>query len=203
MSGQLIRYSCALAFAALWVCFVPELVCGVEISFVKSTRTGLHVAIQPKQEHHRIYFPIRIKGGAGATMFARIRAQTDDGTLVSQDVVFKVTADEELWQVFLRTPRFPDLTARYQVEVGRFDRGQVDEYEVLSAFAWKLDRSASSPQFSPTPTNVIVRKPVCEGGVVRIVLETRTFEPGLEFGLDSSEVAAASVNGSGAVRVME
>lgn len=187
-----------------------------QFTFLKSEVTGKHVAIQPKEEHHRVYFPLQVEHAAKRTAFARVRCKPDgDDAETVQTVYFKVTAAKELWRVYLRAPRHEDKAATYQAEVGYVDGQRADPDVVCGTCAWRVLREGGQVHFvtevrradgavEPVGLPVLVRVAVLIGGAVEFRTEARYARtPVLTVGLDRGAGGSASVNGSGAVRVRE
>jgi hypothetical protein len=185
-------------------------------TFIKSESTGKHISIQPKEEHHRIYFPLRVTGTTGRTAFARVRCKPATGDVENlQTVNFKIAGNNELWRVYLRAPRHETETATYQVEVGVVDTGKVDPEVVLGAFAWQVQRAPGEVRFVtevPNPAGgtvpvtipIVTRVALAVGGEVRIEMKkSYSLPPKLIIGLDQGMTSTTPVQGGGAVRIFE
>lgn len=199
------------------IAIIPATAAEPSFTFVESRLTGKHIAVQPKEEHHRIYFPLRIKECAGKMVFARVRCLPSDGTVSVSTVHFEIRKDNELWQVYLRAPRHPDRNATYQVEIGYTDPSKLEEYQVLNSYAWHVRRDGKGPQFvtedilsngerRPVTLPLVVREAVLVGGKFTIILKTMMAghysDPNFKFGLDDSG-RAISYDGSGAEKVAD
>jgi hypothetical protein len=188
-----------------------------KVTFVRSETTKKHIAVQPKEEHHRIYFPLRIEGAAGKTAYAQVRCQPKTGPETVQTVRFEVAGKSELWTVYLRAPRHDTQHATYQVEVGIYDSRELDPKQTLGQFGWIVGRSGGKASFITSQKqdgrDVAVSLPIPRrvAKVVGEKIEIVTVptygagpEPeGVIFGLDNSLGAGIIVTGSGASRVSE
>src|SRR5687767_14496052 len=100
-----------------------------KITFSGSETTGLHVALHQRDEHCRVYFPLRVRNMKDKTVYAQIRCEMSDKdskTIHSSvnRIMFKPISDDETWKVFLRTPQPSREQAMYQIEVGEYDVGK-------------------------------------------------------------------------------
>jgi hypothetical protein len=204
-----------IAFAISALCSLVSSTNAAEpkFTFLKSETTEKHIAIQPKDEHHRIYFPLQIENANGKTVFARVRCKTQDGEPEHvQSVSFSSENNKEIWRVYLRAPQYKKETATYQIEVGAVDFDQIDPEQVSAAFGWQVQRHGGRVNFAsviknadletPVVIPITVRKAVVVGGEVRIVSEKMLPDPPkLIFGLDNKDSANHSVDGSGAIRI--
>lgn len=188
-------------------------------TILRSETTKQHVAIQPKDEHHRVYFPLRIENCAGKMAFARIRSKVDKSDQeTTSSVQFPVRGNNELWRVHLRAPRYDAPASVYQIEVGVVDWAQLDVEVVRGSAAWQVRRDGPAVSFltelpnpggDPLPVSIplISRTATVEGGEVRIqaVVYHAAIIPGtpLKVGLDQSGQGAQTIHGSGAVQVKE
>jgi hypothetical protein len=186
-----------------------------KFSFVESETTKKHIAVQPKDEHHRVYFPLRVENAKGKAVFARVRCQPEgDKNESVQTVRFDATTDNDLWRVYLRAPRHEDKTATYQVEVGEYNTSNLDPESVRASYTWQVVRSPGKVDFVTNVTGpdgktrpvmslpIIHRAAVISGGSVKIVFETvNTGNPDLKFGLDGTAGKDVKVDGSGAFLV--
>lgn len=144
--------------------------------------SGLDIELQPRTDHHRIHFRLRVNGLEGKTAFAKIKiARPDTNDSMSEAVqLFSITEPSEVWSIFLRVPRFQSADATYTLYFGRHDITAVDEYQAKSGFRWIIKRDPSGQASivtqedgHPLPVQLAVRTAVQIGGEIRIVSETR------------------------------
>lgn len=84
--------------------------------FVKSTTTKKHIAVQPRDDYHRVYYALRVENCAGKTAFAQVRCRPSKGeTETLQSVTLDIKANNELWRVYIRAPKHANVSATYQV----------------------------------------------------------------------------------------
>ena len=168
-------------------------------AFVKCETTNQHIAIQPKDDHYVVHFHCRIRNAINKPIVARVRCS--QGT-VEHVVSAKMTpaSNNDLWSVYLRVPKYSDANsqnaATYQIELGDEDSSRVDPLLVSTSFGFRINRNQASETVADRNQNgdpygmpIAVRRAQLEGGVIRIVAETRrgsTPYSSLDFGITSS-----------------
>jgi len=130
------------------------------LSFIKSPTTGKHVALQPRDDHHRIQALVRVKGGGGQLFEAEL-ACLSHGRFTSDMVKFYVLKSDQTWAIFLRTPKRPNESAQYTIEV----RPASDAGGKRLVYAWKIERM-------PDGTANIVKPPNGQTSQIPYVVST-------------------------------
>lgn len=154
--------------------------------------SDLNIELQPQSDHHRIHFRVKIDGLAGKSAFAKIAVSEEvNGRIHSETAeVFDVTAESEVWEFYLRVPRFSSRTAVYTLVLGEFDPEQVDQYQAKVGYRWIINRDPSGRALITTeeegkPLAVMfpVRTAHIIGGEIKIVSEVKLTQPeGIRFG---------------------
>ncbi|QDV34519.1 hypothetical protein [Tautonia plasticadhaerens] len=187
-----------------------------EIQFVQSSQTGLHVALQPFDDHYRIYFLAQVGDWAGRQVFARIRCeagpgQPGGGHEWATSTIVEVETDDDVWAFSFRVPKFRQWDAAYQVEVGPYRPYEVNDLDVQGGkvFAWEVARDQAGdadirdtrPDGSRISLPTWTKVPIIEGGQVRVTYRDGVGYPPprpvpLEFGV----VEAGPMDGERMVR---
>ena len=128
----------------------------IEIDFEKCNESGHHIAVTRQDDHMIVHYHLRVRNGAGQTIYARQRTawdnQGDDGEAMS---VYKkkITSNNDLLSVYLRFPLHDDAALQnatiYQAEVGVYNAQEPNEYAIPdAAFAWRMKRDGD--RLTPT-----------------------------------------------------
>lgn len=161
---------------------------------------NLHIAVRPESDHsYLVHFHINIRSMSGQAAFVRLRCVVDDenGKEVVHTTMKEVPieSDEESWKFFLNTPRFPDQDPKkvtYQIEVGKREPSEIDEYSVFDRFSWRFKDGKMYVGTSDDPIYISIGRKVVstENGkfTVRTVYSVNAQSTPLRFGVTDFDV---------------
>lgn len=187
-----------------------------ELTFVESTTTLKHIAIQPRRDHHRIHFLLRARGLDDRRLYASVHCYLPDAEEPANKksvhtVFFTPTTDNQLFAVYLRTPKFAHDTAEYQVHLGEHipDRPDlcVGGFRPMNGFTWRVTRSTGGATFHPledeNPLPVDLQYSIAKivGGEIHVESRVRAIRAMLKFGVDRTH-DQADIDGTWIVRVL-
>lgn len=174
-----------------------------KLSWILSPQTKKHVALQPRDDHHRLCFLVRIVGGGGERFEATLECNASP-QITQDSVEFIALKDDQTWAITLCTPKRLNEDARYLLRVRqkRFNgAGNGADPESTLVYGWTIKRrpdnkaeiilppSGGRSEFHLT-TSAAVKEANAAGPIWKIVNEVKTLTfyvpTGFVFGVDST-----------------
>lgn len=118
------------------------------LAFAKSPNTNLHIALQPRADHHRIHFLIHARGLRMTRCVAKLVcdenvAENFESPMSVDAVHFTPDKDDQTFSIYLRTPKVSTKSLTYVLVVKPappWDRTVVTEG--IIAYKWTINRDA-------------------------------------------------------------
>jgi hypothetical protein len=116
-----------------------------KVEFAKCGGTKLHVSIAIENDStYLVHTHLLVTQMAGRKAFARMRVQTldpDGKPLQLHDSVkeLPILKSREQWSLFFPVPRVTEPgRAIYQLEIGEYDHTQLNDFDLMDVFAWRI-----------------------------------------------------------------
>jgi len=195
-----------VAFNAMAIFGLAAYVEAGELAFQLSPQTGMHIALQPRADHHRIHFLVRTTNLAGGGCVARLICRTDDSQTATSEVEFYPRNNLEVFAIYLRIPKVMRQSAYYMLFVDEVRNDDDTSDRASLSYYWRIVRDSSgTPTFEhPQPGETVevvkpIRKVVPEtnlqGEIIqwKIVWEERSWivqvPADFRFGIDTTNNA--------------
>jgi hypothetical protein len=156
---------------------------------LESLPSGMEIEIQDQADHYRVHMQVRFQNATGTTMFISLKTVPLMGGTTSTDLrEIEVSADDEVWDCYLRAPLHSRMKCDYTLTAGESQSQDRGAQRPLTGFKWSVERDANrlativdNVDGKPLPIEYSVSKNVVDiiGGssVIKPVEETKTVPP--------------------------